>query len=81
MAVQMGGKELKEGGLKLLDTPGFGITGGVAGEVGSEALGSDQKLGSCWGSEEAQRLPPLKKKQNFQVVTSTCWSQSSFEEQ
>lgn len=63
------------------DTLGFGIPDGEAGKVGSEAQSRDQRPGSCLGSKEPQRLPALKKKQDFQVVTSTRWSQSSFDEQ
>lgn len=53
------------------DTLGFGIPDGEAGKVGSEARGREQRLGSCLGSKEPQCLPELKKKQDFQVVTST----------
>lgn len=63
------------------DTLGLGIPDGEAGKVGSAARGWDQRPGSCLGSKERQHLPALKKKQDFQVVTSTHWSQSSFDEQ
>lgn len=67
--------------LRGFDTLGFGIPDGEAGKVESEAQSRDQRLGSCLGSKEPQRLPAPKNKQDFQVVTSTRWSQSSFDEQ